>query len=78
MSEFKVNNHDVIINTIPFKSGFDIDFTCDHPFVYFDLNYADDTLIKKAENCFNCKIAENGYKMLWWNAKFTYEMCLRF
>lgn len=78
LSEFKVNNHDVIINTIPFKSGFDIDFTCDHPFVYFDLNYADDTLIKKAKDCFNCKIAENGYRMLWWNAKFTNELGVRY
>ena len=40
LSEFKVQNHDVIINTIPFEANFDIDFICDHKFVYYDLNYA--------------------------------------
>ena len=76
LSEFKVQNHDVIINTIPFEANIDIDFTCDHKFVYYDLNYADDRLVNKAKKSKNCYKALNGYGMLSTNAESTYVTCM--
>ena len=76
LSEFKVQNHDVIINTIPFEANFDIDFTCDHKFLYYDLNYADDRLVNKAKKVKNCYKALNGYGMLTLNAESTYVACM--
>ena len=76
LSEFKVQNHDVIINTIPFEANFDIDFTCDHKFVYYDLNYADNRLVNKARKAKNCYKALNGYGMLCANAESTYVACM--
>ena len=76
LSEFKVQNHDLIINTIPFEANFDIDFTCDHKFVYYDLNYADDRLVNKAKKAKNCYKALNGYGMLSENAESTYVSCM--
>ena len=76
LSEFKVQNHDVIINTIPFEANLDIDFTCDHKFVYYDLNYADNRLVNKARKAKNCYKALNGYGMLCANAESTYVACM--
>ena len=76
LSEFKVQNHDLIINTIPFEANFDIDFTCDHKFVYYDLNYADDRLVNKAKKAKNCYKSLNGYGMLRENAESTYVSCM--
>lgn len=76
LSEFKVQNHDVIINTIPFEANIDIDFTCDHKFLYYDLNYADNRLVNKARQAKNCYKALNGYGMLCANAESTYVNCM--
>lgn len=76
LSEFKVQNHDVIINTIPFEANLDIDFTCDHKFVYYDLNYADNRLVNKARKAKNCYKSLNGYGMLCANAESTYVACM--
>ena len=76
LSEFKVQNHDVIINTIPFEANFDIDFACDHKFVYYDLNYADDRLVNKAKKAKKCYKSLNGYGMLSANAESTYVTCM--
>jgi shikimate dehydrogenase len=76
LSKFKAKDHDLIINTIPFEAKIDINFNNKHKFIYYDLNYADDTLIKKAQRNKNCSWAINGMDMLerqadmalnWWN-----------
>ena len=76
LSDFNAKKFDLIVNTIPFKSKIDINFNNEHKFIYYDLNYADDTLIKKAERNSHCSLAIDGIDMLerqatmslnWWN-----------
>lgn len=76
LSDFNTKEFDLIVNTIPFKSKIDINFNNEHKFIYYDLNYADDTLIKKAERNSHCSWAIDGIDMLerqaemslnWWN-----------
>lgn len=76
LSDFNAEHFDMIVNTIPFKAGIDINFNNKSKFIYFDLNYADDTLIKKAELNKHCSWAIDGMEMLerqaemsldWWN-----------
>ena len=64
LSDFNAKDFDLIVNTIPFKAGIDINFNCKGKFIYYDLNYADDRLIKKAERNHNCSWAIDGFDML--------------
>ena len=64
LEEFDAKNFDLIVNTIPFKAGIDINFNNKSKFIYYDLNYADDRLIKKAERNQFCSWAIDGMDML--------------
>ena len=64
LEEFNAKNFDLIVNTIPFKAGIDINFNNKSKFIYYDLNYADDRLIKKAEQNQFCSWAIDGMDML--------------
>lgn len=72
LSDFDAKYFDLIVNTIPFKAGIDINFNNKDKFIYYDLNYADDTLIKKAEKNKNCSWAIDGLDMLERQADMAY------
>lgn len=71
MTEFNAKRYSLIVNTIPFKANIDINFNNKSKFIYFDLNYADDRLVKKAERNRNCSWSVNGLDMLETQARFT-------
>ena len=75
LSDFNAKDFDLIVNTIPFKSGIDINFNCKGKFIYYDLNYTDDTLIKKAERNNNCSWAIDGFDMLERQADMALNWC---
>lgn len=83
LKSFSSKNYDIIINTIPFKTGFDINFNNKKQFIYYDLNYADDRLVNKAKKNSHCSWAVNGYNMLenqalyslcWWTNKSVLDI----
>ena len=72
LDAFVPRNYDLIINTIPFKAGIDIHFgTITDPFMFYDLNYADDTLVNKAKGNRFCEVAVNGLEMLYEQAEMS-------
>lgn len=71
LTEFDAKRYSLIVNTIPFKANIDINFNNKSKFIYFDLNYADDRLVKKAERNKNCSWSVNGLDMLETQAKFA-------
>ena len=74
LEDFDCSQHDLIINTIPFKANLKIDFDSTNKFIYSDLNYANDTLVNLAKQNPNCVFAQNGFEMLKKNAEYTYNL----
>lgn len=65
ISEFDAKKFDLIVNTIPFDAGIDINFNNKSKFIYYDLNYAEpNLLVKKAERNKHCSWSINGLDML--------------
>ena len=71
LTEFNAKRYSLIVNTIPFKANIDINFNNKSKFIYFDLNYADDRLVKKAEKNKHCSWSVNGLDMLETQARFA-------
>jgi len=78
IANFKANGFGLIINTIPYKAGLNLDFESDNDFIYFDLNYADDRLVNIARQHPKCKLALNGLEMLRLNAINSYRFMTMF
>ena len=64
ISEFDAKKFDLIVNTIPFEARIDINFNNKSKFIYYDLNYADRTLVEKAEKNKHCSWSLDGMDML--------------
>lgn len=64
LDEFKAKDFDLIVNTIPFEAGIDINFNNKSKFIYYDLNYADRKLVEKAKKNKHCSWAIDGMAML--------------
>jgi shikimate dehydrogenase len=73
LTEFNAKRYSLIVNTIPFKANIDINFNNKSKFIYFDLNYADDRLVKKAEKNKHCSWSVNGLDMLETQARFALD-----
>lgn len=71
LTEFNAKRYSLIVNTIPFKANIDINFNNKSKFIYFDLNYADDRLVNKAEKNKHCSWSVNGLDMLETQANFA-------
>lgn len=71
LTEFNAKRYSLIVNAIPYKANIDINFNNKSKFIYFDLNYADDRLVKKAERNKNCSWSVNGLDMLETQANFA-------
>ena len=64
LGEFKAKDFDLIVYTIPFEAGIDINFNNKSKFIYYDLNYADRKLVEKAKKNKHCSWAIDGMDML--------------
>lgn len=64
IAEFDAKRFDLIVNTVPFEAGIDIDFNNKDKFIYYDLNYADRRLVEKAELNKHCSWSLDGMDML--------------
>ena len=71
MKEFVAKKYELIVNTIPFKANIDINFNNKSKFIYFDLNYADDRLVKKALRNKHCSWSVDGLEMFKTQARFA-------
>lgn len=82
LKEFDAKKYELIVNTIPFKANIDINFNNKSKFIYFDLNYADDRLVRKALRNKHCSWSVDGLEMLnnqanfslnWWKENEEYK-----
>ena len=71
MKEFDAKKYELIVNTIPFKANIDINFNNKSKFIYFDLNYADDRLVRKALRNNHCSWSVDGLEMFNNQARFA-------
>lgn len=73
LDEFNAKKFDIIINTIPFSTDFDINFNNNRDFIYYDLNYAVRQLVAKAERNKNCSWSIDGMDMLQRQAEMSLD-----
>lgn len=71
LKEFDAKKYELIVNTIPFKANIDINFNNKSKFIYFDLNYADDRLVRKALRNNHCSWSVDGLEMFKTQARFA-------